>query len=254
MPHEPSIWNFIANASWVVKLVIFILMSLSVASWTLVVQRITLLRHFREKTHRFERKFWSGVNLVELHETQQRQRASLQGLACVFYAGFEEFSRLNKRPGITPHAILDGCQRAMHIAITQEMQLLEEHLSFLATVGSISPYIGLLGTVWGIMGSFRSLGSVQQATISMVAPGISEALIATAIGLFAAIPAVIAYNRFNNDVEALHQRFELFADELLNILHRQIYTTAPSTPTLSAAHATPEASNATTTIPQEIFG
>src|SRR3989344_1037280 len=170
----------------------------------------------------FEHRFWSGVDLSELFNQLKPYKETLSGLSRIFYAGFQEFLRLNK-----PHQLshlMEGVQRAMRVAHAQENDKIEQRLSFLATVGSTGPYVGLFGTVWGIMTSFRALSTVQQATISMVAPGISEALIATAIGLFAAIPAVIAYNYFNHQLEALEKRYHMFRKELLALLHRKLTT------------------------------
>ncbi|OGT66619.1 MAG: protein TolQ [Gammaproteobacteria bacterium RIFCSPHIGHO2_12_FULL_45_9] len=220
MTAEPSLWSFIANASLVVKGVILLLSAASIASWTLIFQRNRLVARTRKAIALFEERFWSGGDLALLYKQLPQTDV---GLAPIFRAGFQEFSRLRQQRSISPDALLEGVQRAMRIAATQSMDVLERHLGVLATVGSVSPYVGLFGTVWGIMTSFRALGSVSQATISMVAPGISEALIATAIGLLAAIPAVVGYNRFSGMLERIDVQFETFREEFTNILQRQLY-------------------------------
>lgn len=223
MSPDTSLWSFIFHASFVVKAVLIILLFASIASWTIIFQRSKLLKYMRHTTKEFSKRFWSGIDLNQLYAQLDRDKASLQGLSHIFYAGFREYQRLQKQPGITPEAVIKGTERAMRIADANENESLEKHLSFLATVGSTSPYVGLFGTVWGIMTSFQALGGVQQATIAMVAPGISEALIATAIGLFAAIPAVIAYNRLNNHVSTLINQFQTFQEEFVNVLQHKIY-------------------------------
>jgi len=170
-----------------------------------------------------EEKFWSGVDLTQLHEGITSGHRLTSGMERIFDSGFSEFSRMRQQGRMSPNAMVEGSQRAMRIALTRETEELENHLNFLATVGSTSPYVGLFGTVWGIMTSFHQLANVNQATIAMVAPGISEALIATAMGLFAAIPAVIAYNRFSNQVERLEVRFDNFKEEFSSILQRQAH-------------------------------
>jgi biopolymer transport protein TolQ len=223
MNHDPSLWSFIANAGPVVKFVMLLLVSASVVSWTFIFQRGFFLKAARRAVIAFEDKFWSGNDLGKLYDGLNKRNAELQGLEYIFHAGFREYTRLHQRPGVNVDAVMEGVQRAMRIANAREMDQLERQLPFLATVGSTSPYVGLFGTVWGIMTSFQALGSMQQATISMVAPGISEALIATAMGLFAAIPAVIAYNRFNSDVERLANVYDTFQEEFSSILHRQAH-------------------------------
>ena len=223
MGTEPSLWSFVLNAGLVVKIVMIILFTASIASWAIIFQRTRLMKQTRREARRFEQLFWSGIDLTHLHDQLVEKKDQLSGMANIFYSGFTEYGRLRQQPGITPDAVMEGTQRAMRVAQTRETEELEKNLAFLATVGSTSPYIGLFGTVWGIMTSFRALGTVQQATIAMVAPGISEALIATAIGLFAAIPAVIAYNRFSNELSRLSQNYEIFQEELSTILHRKAY-------------------------------
>lgn len=223
MTDVPSFWSFVSNASFVVKMVMLLLALASVASWTIIFQRWIFLNNAKEAAKNFESKFWSGLELHNLYATLQTKKRSISGLEHIFCAGFEEFSRLSQQSAATPDAIMEGTERAMRIALAQAVDKLDQNLTFLATVGSISPYVGLFGTVWGIMTSFRSLGIAQQATIAMVAPGISEALIATAMGLFAAIPAVIAYNRYVNIAERLTNYYETFKEEFSRILHRQAY-------------------------------
>ena len=222
MSTDPSILSFILDAGIVVKLVLLILIVASVFSWMIIFQRISLFKQTRNALHKFEDEFWSGTSVDELFKKLER-RKNKAGLSSIFLAGLKEYNRLKQRKGITPEAMMDGTMRAMRIAETRELERLESNLSFLATVGSTSPYVGLFGTVWGIMTSFQSLGTVQQATIAMVAPGISEALIATAVGLFAAIPAVIAYNRFSTQLSKIQERYEIFEDEFTNILQREAY-------------------------------
>lgn len=221
---EPSLWSFIADAGLLVKCVMLILFAMSVFSWMIIFQHSQFLKRTKKQVVGFEDRFWSGVNLGEFSNKLQAKDGSLAHLEKIFVAGFEEFTRLTKQATTSADAVMDGVQRAMRIASSRETDRLENHLSFLATAGSVSPYIGLFGTVWGIMTSFRALGSVQQASIAMVAPGISEALIATAMGLFAAIPAVIAYNRFTNDVERLVGQYDTFQEEFATILHRQLHS------------------------------
>ncbi len=218
---DPSLWSFVANAGLVVKCVMLLLLITSVFSWTFIFQRAVFLKNAKRAVMHFEDQFWSGADLSKLYEGLSRRNGALQGLESIFYAGFREYTRLNKGANVNPDAIMDGVARAMRIASAKEMDELERRLSFLATVGSTSPYVGLFGTVWGIMTSFQALSAMQQATLSMVAPGISEALIATAMGLFAAIPAVIAYNRFSSDVERLTNIQDTFQEEFSNILYRQ---------------------------------
>lgn len=224
MTSDPSLWSFVTNAGWVVKIVMLMLVSASIVSWTFIFQRSMFFKSARRALVNFEDQFWSGRDLNKLYEGLARRNESLQGLENIFHAGFREYTRLHKSPGINADTLMEGVGRAMRIANAREMDQLERHLSFLATVGSTSPYVGLFGTVWGIMTSFQALGTSQQAaTIAMVAPGISEALIATAMGLFAAIPAVIAYNRFNSEVERLANAYDTFQEEFSNILYRQAH-------------------------------
>jgi biopolymer transport protein TolQ len=224
-----SFVSLIANASILVQLVLMLLLTVSVFSWTYIFRKMFALRSARAQTEAFERAFWSGGNLAALYQdTLSNRRKSADGSGAmerIFQAGMGEFNKskasMASRPNADAGASLDGARRAMRAAYQREMDMLESHLAFLATVGSVSPYVGLFGTVWGIMNAFRGLANVQQATLAAVAPGIAEALIATAIGLFAAIPAVVAYNRYSHDIDRLAIRFETFIEEFSNILQRQ---------------------------------
>ncbi|MCS5567395.1 MAG: protein TolQ [Pseudomonadales bacterium] len=224
---EPlSIYALIANASLLVQIIMALLAAVSVASWVMIFQRWRALDRIQLELNEFEDYFWSGIDLRELHRDLQDD-SSLTGIETVFIAGFTEFQRLSEQPNTDPDSIMQGVQRVMRVEVSREEERLEKHLAFLATVGSTSPYVGLFGTVWGIMNSFRSLANMSQATLASVAPGISEALIATAMGLFAAIPAVIGYNRFSARVEVLMKRYEAFADELTSILFRHSHAEKP---------------------------
>ena len=222
--HDLDILSMIVHASIVVKVVMAILLCASMLSWTYIFLKIFAIRRARSQADAFEREFWSGSDLVGLYQRAAGARYPTAGMERVFEAGFKEFLKLKGRAGADISALLDGTRRAMKATFQREMDTLESHLSFLATVGSVSPYIGLFGTVWGIMNAFRGLSNVAQATLQQVAPGIAEALVATAMGLFAAIPAVIAYNRFSHDIERLAIRYESFMEELQNILQRQAHT------------------------------
>jgi biopolymer transport protein TolQ len=219
LPEELSIFQLIADASLLVQLVMLVLVLASVVSWMMIFQRWFYLRRVEREIEEFEDHFWSGIDLRQLYG-ELVEEEGLTGIESAFVAGFKEYTRLAEDAAGDADAIMQGVQRALRISLTREEERLETHLPFLATVGSTSPYIGLFGTVWGIMNSFRSLANMTQATLASVAPGISEALIATAMGLFAAIPAVIAYNRFSSRVEAMMKRYEAFSDELISILHR----------------------------------
>lgn len=224
MTPDHSLIDLILNASLLVQLVMLILAMASVVSWTMIFNKRLLLKRARKDADLFEERFWSVEDLSPLYTRITGSRYEPSGMEKIFEAGFKEFARSRKQENIDPEAVLDGSQRSMRIAMNKETDHLETNLSFLATVGSTSPYIGLFGTVWGIMNSFQALGTVQQATIAMVAPGISEALIATAMGLFAAIPAVIAYNRYSYDVERLINRYDNFMEEFASILHRHAHS------------------------------
>lgn len=220
MAGEISILGLLIEASFVVQLVMLILLAMSVMSWSMIFSRRKALSAAMVDSKKFEDRFWSGIDLSKLYN-EVSARTGNSGLEALFKAGFKEFARLHKTNSRQPVAVMEGTQRAMRVGLSREVERLEMHLPFLATVGSISPYIGLFGTVWGIMNSFIALGAVEQASLAMVAPGIAEALIATAIGLFAAIPAVIAYNKFSHQVEVLESSYANFVEEFANILHRQ---------------------------------
>lgn len=217
-----SIFSLIANASIVVQLVMLLLLLASVLSWVVIFQRSRLLSNSKKELLEFEERFWSGADLNTLYRecVQQTQTSAVEN---VFMSGLKEFGKMRQQNTQDPDAVMAGAQRAMRVAITRESEALDTHLPFLATVGSTSPYIGLFGTVWGIMHSFQGLAAVKQATIATVAPGISEALIATAMGLLAAIPAVIFYNRFASRVEQISTGLYTFADELSALLYRQAH-------------------------------
>jgi biopolymer transport protein TolQ len=223
MSTDLSFLHLILNASLLVQLVILALLLASLVSWTMIFNKRVVLNRAAREADKFEDLFWSSEDLSPLYNRINAKREGGTGMEKMFEAGFKEFARLRTQSNKDPDAMLESAQRAMRIAMNKEVDYLETSLSFLATVGSTSPYVGLFGTVWGIMNSFRALGNVQQATIAMVAPGIAEALIATAMGLFAAIPAVIAYNRYSNDVERLINRYDIFLDEFLSILHRHAH-------------------------------
>ncbi len=224
MSADLSFFSLISGASLVVQMVLFLLLSVSIASWSMIFRKRTALAEAHDEAEVFEERFWSGGDLATLYHQVSQGDEALRGLPNIFNSGFKEFSRLRKQNGVEPMAVLEGAQRSMRVALSREVDELETHLSFLATVASTSPYVGLFGTVWGIMNAFRGLSNVHQATLSMVAPGIAEALIATAMGLFAAIPAVIAYNRYSNDVERLENRYDNFLEEFSNILQRQAHS------------------------------
>ena len=223
MTADLSLFNLVVSASVVVQLVMLLLLVVSVVSWTMIFRKWTAMKSARKTAIAFETRFWSGSDLNSLYREVTQKQGALSGLESIFGAGFKEFAQLRKQTGAEPMAVLEGAQRAMRVALSREIDALETHLPFLATVGSTSPYVGLFGTVWGIMNSFRGLGNVHQATLAMVAPGIAEALIATAMGLFAAIPAVIAYNRYNSDVERLINRYETFLEEFSTLLQRHAH-------------------------------
>ncbi|AOW78251.1 Tol-Pal system subunit TolQ [Colwellia sp. PAMC 20917] len=226
MSAEISIFDLFLQASLLVKSVMLILLGFSIACWAMIFQRRKALNDAQAQMKIFEDKFWSGADLSKLYN-EVSSKGPATGIESLFVSGFKEFARLRKSNMDSPQAIVDGTHRAMRVALSREVDHLETHLPFMATVGSISPYIGLFGTVWGIMNSFIALGAVEQATLAMVAPGIAEALIATAMGLFAAIPAVIAFNRFSHHVEKLENGYGNFMEEFSSILQRQS-TSEPS--------------------------
>jgi biopolymer transport protein TolQ len=215
-----SILQLILNASWVVQAIMLLLIAVSVMSWYYIFRKMFAIKRSRRQTDEFERAFWSRPDLNALYQSAVNARHRTGSLERIFEAGFRDFQKL-KTQRVEASDLVDGARRAMRATYQREMDYLESHLAFLASVGSVSPYVGLLGTVWGIMHAFRGLANVAQATLAAVAPGIAEALVATAIGLFAAIPAVVAYNRYSHDIERLAVRFESFMEEFSNILQRQ---------------------------------
>ncbi len=218
-----SLVDLILNASLLVQLVMLLLLIASLVSWTMIFLKRLDVSRARRAADDFEGQFWSGKDLVSMYNRISASQDTLSAMERIFQSGFKEFARLRNQGGLDAKAVLEGSQRSMRVALRREADALESYLPFLATVGSTSPYVGLFGTVWGIMNSFRALGNVNQATLSMVAPGIAEALIATAMGLFAAIPAVIAYNRYTSAVERLTGRYDTFVEEFSTILQRQAH-------------------------------
>lgn len=221
MSVDLSVTHLILEASVVVQFVMLILLAASVSSWALIFRKIRHLRRADDGAEAFEDTFWSGGNLTDIYSRSEQPDIESGGLERVFRAGFREFTRMRQQNAL-PEPTIEGAQRAMRVALNRELDHLESHVPYLATVGSTSPYIGLFGTVWGIMNSFLALGAMQQATLATVAPGIAEALIATALGLFAAIPAVIAYNRFSSQAERITNRYEMFIEEFTSILQRHL--------------------------------
>ena len=219
MNGELSILRLVMQASLVVQLVMGLLLAASVVSWANIYRKRMMLKRARADAERFEGAFWSGGDLATLYRTIEA-RGGATGMESIFEFGFREFARMRQQGGVAPELLLDGARRAMRVAQLKEIDRLEHSLASLATVGSTSPYVGLFGTVWGIMNAFSSLGSVQQATLASVAPGIAEALVATAFGLFAAIPAVVAYNRFADEAGRLELRYDAFMEEFSTILQR----------------------------------
>ena len=217
-----SIVELVSNASLVVKLVLTLLMSVSFMSWYWIFRKWFALRDARARTDQFERDFWSGGDLNSLYQSAVNNRHGTGALERIFEAGYREFNKLRGQKTLDPATLVASARRAMRATYQRETDSLESHLAFLASVGSVSPYVGLFGTVWGIMHAFRGLANVSSATLAQVAPGIAEALVATAIGLFAAIPAVVAYNRYAHDVDRISVRFESFMEEFSNILQRQV--------------------------------
>lgn len=224
MAESMSLWALVSNSSWIVLLVLLLLVAASLVSWVMIIQRHLLLRSAGRAMVAFEDRFWSGMDLTVLYREVQNEEHPESGLEQIFKAGFTEFTRLRNQGTEDPDAVMEGAQRAMRVAISREQERLEANLPFLASVGSTCPYLGLFGTVVGIMNSFRGLAVVHQPTLASVAPGIAEALLTTAVGLVAAIPAVVAYNRYASRVEAVLSNYETFADEFSSILHRKVYS------------------------------
>ena len=223
MEDKLSIWSLGLNASFVVQLVMLLLLAASFLSWVVIFQRRKVISGAQKAFKLFEDRFWSGADLGQLYREVNTEPDPDSGAENLFRAGLKEFTRLTQQSNADPDMVMNGVQRAMRVAMSREEERLQAHLPFLATVGSTSPYVGLFGTVWGIMNAFRGLANVHQATLASVAPGISEALVATAIGLFAAIPAVVAYNRFSAQSEALLANYETFAEEFSSILYRRVH-------------------------------
>lgn len=224
MSVDLSLVSLFTHASPLVKSVMMLLFVISVVSWTLIFQRVKFLKEMKSLLVQFEDRFHLTGDLDKLYEYIAGRKSEGHGIENVIRAGFREFLKFRQQPNIEPTVAIQGAERAMQIALSKEEDELEKHLSFLANVGSISVYVGLFGTVWGIMTAFRALANVQQASIAMVAPGISEALVATALGLFASIPAIFAYNRFRAQVESLMRQYDNLAEEFFNLLHRHLYT------------------------------
>ena len=222
MNQDLNILQLVLHASLVVKLVMAVLLLVSLASWAVIVAKLVGLKKVRAGNDQFERDFWSGRHVNDLYQQSERNAHLAAPMERIFTAGMREFLKLRERRVGDPGALLDGARRAMRASFQRELDVIESNLSFLATVGSVSPYVGLFGTVWGIMHAFTGLSNLQQVTLSTVAPGIAEALVATAIGLFAAIPAVIAYNRFARDIDRLAIQQETFMEEFSNILARNV--------------------------------
>lgn len=217
MSNQANVLMYFMQAGLVVKSVMILLAATSIISWTLIFQRAWFFKQKKEMTDAFNKRFWDSGDLSRLYADVEDNSDEQQGMAAIFYAGFKEFVRSRQHGSV----VIEPIQRVMQISHAKEAEQLEQHLPFFASVGSIAPYVGLFGTVWGIMTSFQALGHAQQATIAMVAPGISEALIATALGLFTAIPAVIAYNRYTTQANALLNRFDLFQEELISLIEQQ---------------------------------
>jgi len=218
-----DVLKLVLDASLFVKAVMVVLLLFSVLSWVIIFRKMTILNRAMRGADEFEERFWSGADLAGLFREVTASGESVSGIESIFEAGFREFARLRQRRQMDSRTMLEGAQRGMRVALTREIDRLEQNLEFLANVGSISPYVGLLGTVAGIMVAFVGLANVKEATIAMVAPGISEALIATAMGLIAAIPAVWAYNRYSNKVERILTRYDTFVEEFSSILQRQAH-------------------------------
>jgi len=232
MNQDLSIVQLVLGASWVVQLVMALLVAVSVASWAAIFGKLFSLKRVKSLNDAFEREFWSGTSLNELFAAAAQNAKNAGPMERIFASGMREYQKLRERRIQDPGTLLDGARRAMRASYQREVDAVESHLSFLASVGSVSPYVGLFGTVWGIMHAFTGLGSLQQVTLATVAPGIAEALVATAIGLFAAIPAVVAYNRFARDIDRVAIKLETFIEEFSNILQRNLGATA----TAAASH------------------
>ncbi len=228
MNQNLSIIHLVLHASWIVQVVMLMLVLVSVSSWAAIFRKLFALGRVKSLNDKFEREFWSGTSMSELYAAAAKNAKGSGPMERIFASGMREFQKLRERRIIDSGTLMDGARRAMRASFQREMDVVEIHLSFLASVGSVSPYLGLFGTVWGIMHAFTGLGALQQVTLATVAPGIAEALVATAIGLFAAIPAVVAYNRFARDIDRIANRLETFIEEFSNILQRNVGTTSAS--------------------------
>ena len=224
MTTDMSLLSLVMGASFPVQLVLLVLLAASFVSWSIIFTKRRLIRRTKSASDDFEASFWSGGDLNTLYRSATRESGSTVGMASIFESGFREFNRVSQQGDVKREKIVDECRRAMRVALMREVDRLEQSLATLATIGSTSPYVGLFGTVWGIMNSFRALGNVQSATLAMVAPGIAEALVATAMGLFAAIPAVIAYNSYADKVVRLEIRYDGFMEEFSSILQRHSHS------------------------------
>ncbi len=228
MNQDLSIVNLLLNASWVVQAVVALLVGVSIASWAAIIRKIMALKKVQNLNETFDREFWSGTSLNDLAASAVQNAKSSGPMERIFASGMREYQKLRERRITDPGTLMDGARRAMRASYQREVDAIELNLSFLATVGSVSPYVGLFGTVWGIMHAFTGLAALEQVTLATVAPGIAEALVATAIGLFAAIPAVVAYNRFAHDIDRIANKLETFIEEFSNILQRNLGAQSPS--------------------------
>ena len=228
MNQDLSIVNLLLNASWVVQAVVLLLVLVSIASWAAIFRKLVALKKVQQLNEEFDREFWSGTSLNDLAAGAAQNAKHSGPMERIFASGMREYQKLRERRITDTGTLLDGARRAMRASYQRELDAIESNLSFLATVGSVSPYVGLFGTVWGIMHAFTGLAALEQVTLATVAPGIAEALVATAIGLFAAIPAVVAYNRFAHDIDRVANKLETFIEEFSNILQRNLGAQSPS--------------------------
>ena len=227
MNQDLSIVNLLLNASWVVQGVVALLVGVSIASWAAIIRKLAALRKVQQLNEEFDREFWSGTSLNDLMASAAQNAKHSGPMERIFASGMRAYQKLRERRIVDAGTLLDGARRAMRASYQRELDAIESNLSFLATVGSVSPYVGLFGTVWGIMHAFTGLAALEQVTLATVAPGIAEALVATAIGLFAAIPAVVAYNRFAHDIDRVANKLETFIEEFSNILQRNLGAQSP---------------------------
>ncbi len=228
MNQDLSIVSLLLHASWVVQAVVVLLIGISIASWAAIFRKVVALKRAQLLNDEFDREFWSGTSLNDLFAGAAQNAKTSGSMERIFASGMREYQKLRERHINDPGTLLDGARRAMRASYQREMDAIESNLSFLATVGSVSPYVGLFGTVWGIMHAFTGLAAMESVTLATVAPGIAEALVATAIALFAAIPAVVAYNRFAHDIDRIANRLETFIEEFSNILQRNLGAQSPS--------------------------